>query len=108
MKLTDMERDVRFSISPRRGSTSTISFDPSARDAIRLAVARWRRCVGMTVSPSFSSETTSSDLPTERQDFASTHFHSSHSQGLGGVPREQKMLKGHPLRVVNHQAYNVY
>ena len=69
MKLTDMERDVRFSIIPRRGSTSTISFDPSARDAIRLAVARWRRCVGMTVSPSFSSETTSSDLPTERQIF---------------------------------------
>jgi len=24
---------------------------------------------------------------------------------LGGVPREQKMLKGHPLRVVYYQVY---
>jgi len=25
--------------------------------------------------------------------------------GLGGVPREQKMLKGHPPRVIYHQVY---
>ena len=27
---------------------------------------------------------------------------------LGGVPREQKMLKGHLPRVIYHQVYNVY
>ena len=27
---------------------------------------------------------------------------------LGGVPREQKMLKGHLPRVIHHQVYNVY
>ena len=44
----------------------------------------------------------------------STDFHSSHPQGhephtpgtsLGGVPREQKMLKGHLPRVIYHQVY---
>jgi hypothetical protein len=33
----------------------------------------------------------------------STGFHSSHPQG--GVPRAQKVLKGHPPRVVYHQVY---
>ena len=32
----------------------------------------------------------------------STDFHSSH---LRGVPRQQKMLKGHPPRVIDHQVY---
>jgi len=36
----------------------------------------------------------------------STVFHSSHPQGHeGGVPREQKMLKGHLPRVVHHRVY---
>ena len=42
----------------------------------------------------------------------STDFHSSHPQGhqpthhaLGGVPREQGMLKGHLARVIYHQVY---
>jgi hypothetical protein len=34
-------------------------------------------------------------------DWGGTHSWTS----LEGVPREQKMLKGHPLRVIYHQVY---
>ena len=35
-------------------------------------------------------------------------FITSTGASLGGVPREQKMLKGHLPRVIYHQVYNVY
>ena len=40
----------------------------------------------------------------------STDFHSSHPQGhepVGGVPREQKMLKGHLPRVISPSILNL-
>ena len=68
---------------------------------------QWRaRRVGVSVSSALGSATYPATTAPSAPTFSGFKFQNLIDSGQGGVPREQKMLKGHLPRVIYHQVYS--
>jgi len=89
---------------PRKGDAGDHTADKSM--SLRYSLAALKTFVSLnSMLESNKEEDEGLELGLARQQASTSKRKVNNLQGVGGVPREQKILKGHLPRVTYHQVY---